>query len=989
MSERMLNRDLRKQIGCMNGIFQFLDPNHFLSGWRVNGRNHKRLIQGAQHHEDPNYAPKAVMAEDLEVQKEKSSSSMESSRPSYSSSSSCSSMFSSLECSRTVKPESLSLRQTEIGMAETRSQSTSMKEQKSNDLQDVVKDSLYKQVHGLSVKCRAKDETRGRVLKHVDSPRPLELPKYVKPKAKSAEGSTRVLAKLQDRTNSSTNERLALPRLSYDGRESRETSKSMMKLKELPRLSLDSRAGTMKCSALESRLDFVGCDLPIKNEKWSKVPQGNQEPGSHNRSSSLVARLMGLESFPDKVASSDSTITNTTSPKEDFVLRSSPKAENSNQNHVCYSPQITRNDPASPRLPTSNSDWKPSTRLRFPMEPAPWRNQDSSQDSPKVASQCRTDSTNIQHRSSVYGEIEKRITELEFKRSGKDLRTLKRILEAMQKTRERLENQTGESGQCRSHTRTYSLDESSSDRNYCSSMCRDKKNHQEAFTINEQSLPQITDSAIVIMKPATVMDREKLSRSTQVSRMSIQHLQRFRNQDPKQNRDNSVHKQAADDRRARKNDFSVSSPRYPSIEKITERTSKVEQTLKASPRMKAKGCNTFGRSSESVSPRLTENRGRIERQSNPTTPSSHSGRVKRHSINKVIEKGPSARELDIKSTNLQLNDDQFSERTTETRYSSNQGRTASIKSEDEISLFSQIATEVTGIVCSINTSTKTCENSVATLVEHMPAEKIAATMMEQPSPVSVLDTTIYEEDSPSPIKMISTAFQEDEGSNPDKALWNPEKLGQLAPDPCYNHNQKTRENIKHLIHELRLLKIKPDEVTAKETASVDVSPNQDHRYINKMILTSGLLEDVKFISMTDQPHSSSHLINPNMFHILEQTEEDMDDADGGHNRKNRSFSPGRKRVSPQVLIREIYLEVDRLQQKAECNLDEEDGLNRILNADMMRQSEEWAEYGVEVPALVLDIERLIFKDLINDVVASDNMGLHNWPNKHCRQLFIK
>ncbi|XP_073272464.1 protein LONGIFOLIA 1-like isoform X2 [Primulina huaijiensis] len=1014
MSERTLNRDLRKQIGCMNGIFQFLDPNHFLAGRRVNGRNHKRLIQGAQHHMDSKNAPKAVMEEDLEVQKEKSRSSMESSRPSYSSSSSCSSMFSSLECNRTVKQELLSPRQT--GMHETRSHITAMKEPKSHELQDVVKDSLYKQTHGLSIKCPTKDEIRGRVLKHVDSPRPLELPKYVKPKAMSDEGSTRVLAKLQDRTNSSNDERLALPRLSYDGRESREISKSMMKLKELPRLSLDSRASTTKCSALETRLDLLGCDLHVKNDKWIEESQANQEPGSHNRSSSLVAKLMGLEYFPDNAASSDGGITNINRcPKEDFLSRSSQTAENSNQNHVSYSPRITRNDPASPRLPASNSDWKPSTRSWFPLEPAPWTNQDSSQDSPKVASHSRTASTNIQHQSSsVYGELEKRITKLEFKKSDKDLRALKRILEAMQKTRDRLENQRGEYVQFISRTRTYSLDESCSDRNYCLSMWHDKKNHQQAFTINEHSLPKIRDSSIVIMKPPTVIDREKLSRSTQVSRIAIQHLQRFPNQDYRGYRDNSVHKQAAEDSKARAIDFNVSSPRDPSIrKKIVRRTSKVEQTLKASPRMMVKSCNTFGKSSECVSQRLTGNRGRIEKQSHPTTPSPDSGRVKRHSIKKVIEKGSNARELNTKSTNLRLSDDQFSEQSTETRYSNNQGDTASIKSKDNISLSSQMATEVTGVVSYINTNTKTHENSVATLIEHMPAVKVVATMMEQPSPVSVLDTTIYEEDSPSPIKKISTAFQEDESSYPDEALWNLEKLNHFPLDHCYEHNQKKLENIKDLIHELRWLKTKPDEATAKPTASVDVSPNQDHKYINKMILTSGLLEDMNFISSTDQLHSSSHLINPNMF--LEQTEETMDGPSGEFNKKSDwlqssyrshrkvvfdmvneiyarkvaadgSFAPGRKRVSPEFLIKELYLEVDRLQQKAERNLDE-DGLIRILNADMMYQSDDWVDYGVEFPALVLDIERLIFKDLINEVVTSDTMGLHNWPKKHCRQLF--
>lgn len=41
----------------------------------------------------------------------------------------------------------------------------------------------------------------------------------------------------------------------------------------------------------------------------------------------------------------------------------------------------------------------------------------------------------------------------------------------------------------------------------------------------------------------------------------------------------------------------------------------------------------------------------------------------------------------------------------------------------------------------------------------MPAVELTVNLIEQPSPVSVLDTAFYIEDSPSPVKKISTAFQ--------------------------------------------------------------------------------------------------------------------------------------------------------------------------------------------------------------------------------------
>ncbi|KAL2252369.1 UNVERIFIED_CONTAM: hypothetical protein Sindi_0031600 [Sesamum indicum] len=54
---------------------------------------------------------------------------------------------------------------------------------------------------------------------------------------------------------------------------------------------------------------------------------------------------------------------------------------------------------------------------------------------------------------------------------------------------------------------------------------------------------------------------------------------------------------------------------------------------------------------------------------------------------------------------------------------------------------------------------KAVTNSMSTLKDQIPAFELAATMMEQPSPVSVLDATFYSEDSPSPVKKRSTAFQ--------------------------------------------------------------------------------------------------------------------------------------------------------------------------------------------------------------------------------------
>lgn len=103
-----------------------------------------------------------------------------------------------------------------------------------------------------------------------------------------------------------------------------------------------------------------------------------------------------------------------------------------------------------------------------------------------------------------------------------------------------------------------------------------------------------------------------------------------------------------------------------------------------------------------------------------------------------------------------------------------------------------------------------------------------------------------------------------------------------------------------------------------------------------------------------------------------------------------SIVSGRKSLNQQELLKAVQLEVDCLQRKPGCSLDEKaDGLDRIIAADMMHRSADWTNYIGEIPALVLDIERLIFKDLIDEVTMIKVNGLHDWPQRHCRKLFTK
>ena len=153
-------------------------------------------------------------------------------------------------------------------------------------------------------------------------------------------------------------------RLSYDEREMRNNGYKMgPKLKETPRLSLDSRS--------------------------SPPPTV-----SHRRSSSsIVAKLMGLEVIADNFA-----------------------AEQRKENLFCDSPRPQPTALQRSRSVGSIKKILPASS-KFPMEPAPWKQMKAGDAAP-----------------TVYGEIQKRLTQLEFNKAGKDLRALKQILEAMEKT---------------------------------------------------------------------------------------------------------------------------------------------------------------------------------------------------------------------------------------------------------------------------------------------------------------------------------------------------------------------------------------------------------------------------------------------------------------------------------------------------------------------------------------------------------------------------
>lgn len=258
-------------------------------------------------------------------------------------------------------------------------------------------------------------------MKHIDSPRPQKV-ELVSPEISTHDRSPRVLGRERNSALPSKDD----PRFSYDERGSREKWKIVTKLREVPRFSLDSRESSIQRVDSESRSNSILENLHQRRDQ---------------RLSSVVAKLMGLEAFPDLTDTNKSRHCENLDP---VSTSSSKNGDKNKHNQISNSPRLTPRDALSPKLRNINSTAKPNTRS--PLEPAPWREKNDNQEPQNSTLEFRIKP------QTVYGQIEKRLTEIEFKKSDKDLRALKQILEAMQKTKASIKDEKDESSNKQSHS---------------------------------------------------------------------------------------------------------------------------------------------------------------------------------------------------------------------------------------------------------------------------------------------------------------------------------------------------------------------------------------------------------------------------------------------------------------------------------------------------------------------------------------------------------
>ncbi|OIW12341.1 hypothetical protein TanjilG_32457 [Lupinus angustifolius] len=909
---------LQKQIGCISGFFKLFDSHRFITDQTSeSSQSQNRTTPGlggtSNHIKELNSTmQKGEAKKNVIVARENQQFSTESSGTSISSSS-CSSSMSSLEFNRTIQIEQPSM--IPIKISESSNAAAAMKQL---DFYDIVKGSMHKEAKGLSVKTISRDEKKGRAVKFIDSPRPLQPHKSVNEHFHNRPWDS--------------------PRLSYDGRDMHDTFKSGTKHKELPRLSLDSRQGPFKGINEGTKSNnllkgvqkgYGGSSTMVEQLQESETPK--------RHSSSVVAKLMGLESFTDATQTCDT-------PPQGF----SSISDEYRQHRSSLSPRTRKEN----TMPQSRSDASVTTVTTNASQGSQLQASKGSESSIKAANNAL----------SVYGEIEKRMANLEFKNSGKDLRALKQILDAMQRYKDTLDITRDQASNSPSHSRSNSsLSESSK--------IQSPRIRQKDPTSMKSNSNNASKSPIVITKPAKVTRETNSPGNHTNGRLFDKH-------------DGQKAKGMSPTSRYNKDSFSQA---FHSEEKSTKvRTSKSMQPSKVPQVINRENSINCSNTSESRSPRLQKRFG-LERRSPPRSPSSDCSRNGRQHNKQSLELASPSTPPRQKFSTFQEENDRFSMLSYQRRDFKQEVDVSSQDSDSKRSMDSHSDIVVIHVDHSEKSNTAFTHpnglnqnNSTKELgKDSFMAKKIVTA--EQPSPVSVLDAAFYIEDPPSPVKKKSDISKDlDETLN------------------AYDSSDENSQDIQQIGY------------NNEKLPNFDDSKDPDHKYISEILLVSGLLSSAGYNQAVNSP---AHPINPKLFLALEQTKANKLHLNN-HEKMQRKLifdvlndilvqklilensstlwclpnhSSGRKLKGHHQILNDISTEILKLQHKDKnfSSDNEDEYLNNLIWEDLMHQPTICTENRREIPNVVLDIERLIFKDLITDAVRGE---VANYPERHCRQL---
>ncbi|KAL9249672.1 LONGIFOLIA 2-like protein [Drosera capensis] len=984
MSARLLyslseeNSNLQKQKGCINGIMQILEGHSFLTGRSINSHNPKRIQSGRSDRDGTKFKNPVY-----KTGGEKERNSPKFSRASTSSSSS--STATSLECSQRAQREQT----------------------------PTIRNASKVVIHGRGSLSKVENEEQvGRPMKHIDSPRPRfpstpvkEILSRLHEPSHPSSADQNVPTPSFDRRNT-TRKSAAKdpPRLSFDERESRGRSKSSPKF-ESPRLSLDSRRQALTRTNSGRKTDLVPTEQKTEQSCNRRDTDLHQDHGSRRPISNVVAKLMGLEALPDHSAVNKGHIQAdecNLGKTPDIFGKSSRSINETELNHAPSSPGKHMAYPNSTQPKTMNSTVKSRPNLRTFPEPVSRNQSEEHQMTKKPAPNHHKEDTDPLS-LSIYGEIEKRLSELDFQNSGTDLRALKQILGAMQKTRLkniiRKKNQPQEKATYTSngHSRYTSSDQSPRELRHAN--CEEQHDDCKIPIINRgQRSTKDNPPRDLEAKQNKLLSNSTISRTFIIQDAGFEHLPNLRRV--------RTHQRPDGKKGQEKNQFTrvlASNPHFqdplPHSLDATENCSRVRKVTAARTPKQPK--HTTKDELRSLNKSMGTRRNlELENQYHFPASPTDSIIIKQHTVQQV-ESGTSLRGITPKSSpGGNLPTDTIIGST----WPCQQGKPASQLPERDNKMLKEIEPAVMNHMMQngILLPTDGKKDSI-----DRPTSKMATALQEQPSPVSVLDASFYVDEPPSPVKKKPVYYRDEETPTITEAgryQYLPENE---SPRFSHENDHLEPEILKHIDrHHVHHVSIQDEGQESYMLLTQDL--NAEEMYLYEILLPSGFMGGVDF-SLSDRFFRETQAISPKLFCILEQTRSTLPSVaeltsskpSGGSKLEDKverrllfdvtneilvqksyltnfssksrplcNMQPKGSHISGPQLLKELSADIESLRaNSSNNNFDNEEGfLGSIIEKDLINGSLEWMLSGEEILGLILDVERLIFKDLVVELL---------------------
>ncbi|CAN6439569.1 unnamed protein product [Victoria cruziana] len=639
--------------------------------------------------------------------------------------------------------------------------------------------------------------------------------------------------------------------------------RSSWRLREGPRLSLDSRAMALRPSGglfpREIRTSIVRPECSADE---------SEDGERQRRSPSVVARLMGLDALPD--SSPLSTGSDDYSRAE---LRRSASESRATRELLPFAWRAEAEEQQRRRINVEQRAEVIGRKSSVATAKEPCRFQQSKGFEPvEIFPDGR-------RAGNLYGEIERRLKMRGIDEPGKDLETLKQILEALQ-----LKGLL--------HSAKPDADLGRGGRNF----------------VFEPQKPAAADSPIVVMKPLNYVRpsllsppspanrNNRLESTARLNRSTGRMPQQVRRQPamevlpPARPRKSSPAPSPASDRALRKvRTPPAVLPKSPGRGRDPEKNS--PRQMPSPPRPPAAGRRSSAEAGTARSPR---NRKRIDRECFPAeTP------AKEDESSTISE----------------------SSRSTSSVIDSEALRPTSMR-KDEYSDGKILLDRCDKLLQSIAEAT------------------------EQRSPVSVLDASFHNEDcSPSPVMKRSVVFREGRLSTSDEVLDSRSK--ESLASSCYDED------------------------------GIDEADLDDFRYVSDVVLASNLLQNTQAMGKGSGAASA-------VFSLLESRRKPGDsDRLRAHRRlvfdtvmellqRRRQQTPAKAAEAfgaDRRLLRQIWTEFRSIRRVVAAD-DVFEVVSGVIRKDMSSAAagDAWEDCAAEIGDSVLDIERLIFKDLVADAI---------------------